>query len=245
MKSTAKILPAAMLLAATTLSAADATDNIMKRLDERFPGHDVKEVVKAPLPGFYEAVLGGEVVYVSEDANYLLHGSLYDLREGLVNVTEARQNTARRDAMAALSEDEMIIFGPEKADHTITVFTDIDCGYCRKLHGEMDRYNDAGIRIRYLFYPRSGPNTPSFDKAVSVWCADDRQEAMTAAKRGDDVEARTCDNPVMKDYELGQQMGITGTPAMVLNDGQLVPGYVPADRLKAMLDAHKATSAGG
>jgi thiol:disulfide interchange protein DsbC len=134
----------------------------------------------------------------------------------------------------------MVVFDAPKNEHTITVFTDIDCGYCRKLHEHIDDYGAEGIQVRYLFYPRSGENTPSYDKAVSVWCADDRQAALTAAKSGQRVENKKCMNPVGKHMELGGLMGIRGTPAIVLDTGDMVPGYVEPKRLAALFDQKSA-----
>jgi thiol:disulfide interchange protein DsbC len=130
----------------------------------------------------------------------------------------------------------MVIYAPEEARHTVTVFTDIDCGFCRRLHAEMDQYHAQGIAIRYLFYPRAGIGSDSYAKAVSVWCADDRKGAMDDAKAGKSVPAKSCENPVEEHYELGQQMRLQGTPALVLADGEVVPGYVPADKLRRALD---------
>jgi thiol:disulfide interchange protein DsbC len=130
-----------------------------------------------------------------------------------------------------------VIFAPDKPKHTVTVFTDIDCGYCRKLHREIDGYLKAGIRVRYLFFPRAGLGSESFNEAVSVWCAADRQQAMTDAKAGKPIEAKTCENPVIDHMQLGESLQISGTPAIVLESGDLVPGYVPAERLAAMLQA--------
>lgn len=245
MKRLQNLLLSGVLAAAAPLAWADETaDAVRARLAALLPGQEISSLEKAPLDNFYEAVIGGEVLYVSADGNFMLHGSLYDLRQGLVNVTEERRNGLRLEALGGIAEDQMIVFGPEDAAHTITVFTDIDCGYCRKLHSEMAQYNENGIRVRYLAFPRSGPGTESFKKAESVWCADDRQRALTAAKNGDAVEARECENPVLKEYELGREVGVSGTPALVLENGQLVPGYVPAARLRAMLDA-AAAGAGG
>ena len=231
------LLWGALAAAAQTAWADEAADAVRERLAAIFPGQEVNSLEKAPLDGFYEAVIGGEVVYVSADTNYLLHGSLFDIRKGLVNVTEERRNGLRREALGSIDEDQMIVFGPEDPAYTVTVFTDIDCGYCRKLHSEIDQYGENGIRVRYLAFPRSGPGTESFKKSESVWCAEDRQQALTAAKKGDAVETRECENPVQKQYELGRQVGVSGTPALVLENGQLVPGYVPAARLRAILDA--------
>jgi len=122
------------------------------------------------------------------------------------------------------------------------VFTDIDCGYCRKLHADMDKYNAQGIRVRYLFYPRAGLRSESYRKAVSVWCADDRKAAMTAAKTGRPLPARSCVNPVADQYNLGRQLGVRGTPALVLEDGEIIPGYVPPDKLRTMLDDRQAVA---
>lgn len=125
----------------------------------------------------------------------------------------------------------MIIFPAKNAKHTITIFTDIDCGYCRKLHSEVSRYTDAGITVRYLFFPRSGPNTESYFKAVSVWCADDRNQALTDAKLNNKVINKTCENPIDKHMQLAQAFGVNGTPAIIADDGTMVPGFVPAKEL--------------
>jgi thiol:disulfide interchange protein DsbC len=120
------------------------------------------------------------------------------------------------------------VFAPRETKHTVTVFTDVDCTYCRKLHAEMKQYNDLGIRVRYLFYPRSGPDSESWTKAEQVWCSANRNEALTRAKRGDSLTAKACaNNPVARDYELGQDVGLRGTPAIILPSGELLGGYVP------------------
>ena len=132
----------------------------------------------------------------------------------------------------------MVVFAGDKADHTVTVFTDIDCGYCRKLHSQIDEYEDEGIRVRYVFYPRAGVKSESYKEAVSVWCSEDRNKAMTEAKAGRLMEEKTCDNPVQSHMELGELLGISGTPAIVLDNGDLVPGYVPPKRLAAIIKAN-------
>ena len=129
----------------------------------------------------------------------------------------------------------MVVFSPEKYDHTVTVFTDIDCGYCRKLHNEMNGYHDNGIRVRYMFFPRAGVGSDSYQKAVSVWCADDRNEAMTQAKQGRPLPEKQCENPVREELLLGRLLGVNGTPAIFLESGEMIPGYVPPDKLKAIL----------
>jgi thiol:disulfide interchange protein DsbC len=229
------VFPGSALLAA---EKAPDTAKLSQRLAQIMPGTKA-EISPSPIPGYSEVVLGPQLVYMSNDGRYLLKGQLVDL-DMEENLTETRRSAAVIKALDALGEDQMIIFGDKDAKYSITVFTDIDCGYCRKLHNEMAGYKKAGIKVRYLFFPRSGLNTPSYDKAVAVWCAKDRQKALTDAKNGKSIEMKKCDNPVAAHLELGQMMGISGTPAMILPDGELLPGYVPADRLKQFLES-KAT----
>lgn len=229
------LLAAVVSLPALAGEGAEAPEAVLAGLHKIFPGTEVDSVKPAGMPGLYQVTIGARLFYVSADGKYLIQGNLYDI-DARTNLTEAAETEIRLAAMQEMSEDQMVIFEPKEAKHTITVFTDIDCGYCRKLHNEMESYNDKGIRVRYLFYPRSGPNSPSFDKAVSVWCADDRNQAMTDAKSGKPVEPRTCDNPVADHYALGGAMGVRGTPAIFLEDGEMLPGYVPADRLAKALD---------
>ena len=181
-------------------------------------------------------VYGTDVFYVHEDGKYLLQGDLIDV-DTRTNLTSEAKSSGRKEAMAAVTDDRTIVFAPkEKAKHTITVFTDIDCPYCQKMHNDMKGYNDAGIAIRYMLYPRAGVDSPSYDKVVSVWCAENRQEAMTKSKNGEEIEAKTCDNPVKDHMAIAQKIGVTGTPAIVLESGELMPGYVPPKDLVKVLD---------
>ena len=188
-----------------------------------------------PITGLYEVVVGPHVVYMSGDGQYMLQGELVDIRKGK-NLTEPSRRGAIRELMSSMSEDDMIIFKPEKVKHVITVFTDIDCGYCRKLHNEMDQYLAEGIEIRYMMFPRAGVGSESYKKAVAVWCADDRNAALTNAKNGKHLDMKTCDNPVDRHMELVRQLGARGTPFIVLDNGGTQPGYVPAKRLAKVLD---------
>ena len=154
----------------------------------------------------------------------------------LLSLTENSRKALRLDALNDLGDQSMITFPAKDEKYVLTVFTDIDCGYCRKLHREMGDYNDRGITVRYLFYPRSGPDTPSFDKAESVWCSKDQNDAMTQAKMGANVSAKACENPVQAHYEAGQRLGVRGTPALIMPDGSVQPGYLPADRLLTLLE---------
>jgi thiol:disulfide interchange protein DsbC len=198
------------------------------------PGAVPDAIAPAPVPGLYEVIVGTQLYYMTQDGRYLIQGEIYHVPT-VTNVTEPRRNMLRAKAIENIGEENMVIFAPEKVGYTVTVFTDIDCGYCRKLHNEMDNYQAKGIKIRYVFFPRSGPNTPSFEKAVSVWCADDRNKALTEAKTGTDPLKKQCDNPVLDHYNTGQLIGVSGTPSIILEDGQVVPGYMPADSLAARL----------
>ena len=167
--------------------------------------------------------------------NICFQGRVIDLdtREDL---TEASKSGVRKELMANLDTTGQITFAPEKTEYDLTVFTDIDCGYCRKLHAQVEEYNQQGIAIHYMAFPRAGIGSRSYEKAVSVWCADDPQDAMTDAKMGSEPEPDQCDNPVAKQYQAGIELGVTGTPALITSSGQLIPGYVPPDKLRERLD---------
>src|SRR5690606_30552260 len=142
------------------------------------------------------------------------------------DLTEGKLANARISSLKNVGSDNMIVFKPKTSKHLVYVFTDIDCGYCRKLHSESDQYLTDGIEIRYLFCPRAREGSDSYNKAVSVWCAEDRNAALTKAKRGDTIEKRQCENPVDRHLALGTQMGATGTPMLVTEKGNILPGYV-------------------
>lgn len=176
---------------------------------------------------------------MSADGRYFLRGDIIEVATDK-NVTEARRGAARVAALDDVGEQRMIVFSPKQVKHTISVFTDIDCGYCRKLHREIDQYLAMGIRVRYLFFPRSGPNTESWSKAQTVWCSSDRNQAMTRSKRGEVLPAMACNpNPVQQHYALGLTFGVQGTPAIITDSGELIPGYIPPAELALHLDAGK------
>jgi thiol:disulfide interchange protein DsbC len=227
----------ALILAGGAVADTDgaAEERIRNSLKVLLPGLVPDSVNDTPVENLYEVTFGTKLVYVTGDGRFLVQGKIIDL-ETRTELTEERLSKLKTAAMASLSEDTMLIYGPDEPKYTVTVFTDIDCGYCRKLHAEMDQYKAQGIRIRYLFYPRSGIESPSYDKAVSVWCADDRHHAMDEAKAGRNIDKRTCENPVAEHYALGQSFSIQGTPALVLDDGEVVPGYVPPAKLRQALD---------
>lgn len=214
---------------------------IRTELSQRLGDISVDHIEKSPVPGLYEVMIGAGLYYVSADGRYLIQGKMVDIHTG-TDLTEAKVSKARKKLIDAVGEENMVVFGKGDEAHTINVFTDIDCGYCRKLHSQIDEYNEKGIRVRYMFYPRAGVNSDSGRKAVSVWCADDRKQAMSDAKQGKAIPQKTCENPVAKEYELGKEVGVTGTPALVLENGELIPGYIPPARLKVLLDSKAAES---
>lgn len=221
-------------LIATAL-AADDYPAIRKALVNVFPGSGPDTIKAAPVPGLYEVTFGPQLFYISEDGRFLIQGHLLDIGNRK-DLTEARQGELRKAAIDKIGEDNMVIFAAKNPKHTITVFTDIDCGYCRKLHSEIKQTNDLGITVRYLFFPRSGPNTESYYKAVTVWCSENRQQALTDSKNGKELPRKTCENPVDKHLELVQAFSLQGTPAIVLEDGRMVPGYMPAKQIEAALE---------
>jgi thiol:disulfide interchange protein DsbC len=235
-----KLLIALAALFAVATTQADTVEpdveaKIRNSLSVLLPNLQPDSIRSTPVENLYEVAFGMRLVYMTADGRYLLQGKIIDL-ETRTELTDDRLAVLKADAMAQIGDDRVVAYGPEDAAHTVTIFTDIDCGFCRKLHAEMDDYNANGIRVRYLFYPRAGIGSESYDKAVSVWCADDRKAAMDLAKAGRDVPAKTCDNPVAEHHALGQGMRIQGTPAIVLEDGDTLPGYVPAAKLRQALD---------
>lgn len=191
---------------------------------------------KSPIPGYYQAIIGSQVLYVSENGRYVLQGTLYDA-DAKVDLTAARLARVNVGRLDAYPTAKRITFAPKsKPKYKVTVFTDIDCGYCRKMHSHIAEYNDRGIKVDYLFFPRSGPGTPSFAKAVSVWCAKDQKQAFTAAKAGTDPAPLQCDNPVTEEYQLGISVGVDGTPSVFAPDGSKIGGYLTPDQLQAQLE---------
>jgi len=225
---------ASLLIVVSMVNAKQPSEKIIAGIKSLAPTATVASMEDTPIKGVSEIVIntgrGGEVYYISSDGKYLLNGNMIDTtsREDL---TENKKSGIRKDIVNKFGKAQRIDFLPDEMKHHLIVFTDIDCGYCRKLHNQMDEYNKLGIGISYLFYPRSGLNTPSFDKAVTVWCSDDKQAAMTNAKSGINLEKKTCDNPIKNQFIAGQAAGVTGTPAMVLDNGKLLPGYLPPEAL--------------
>ena len=230
-------LLAALLSLIVTLStngAASALDNsivttMIEKLNSARSDLEYDVIGKAPIDGFYEVqVKDGPVLYVSADGDFFFDGNLYQVKNGqFSDARSLRLDVDRRQTFAAMSTDSMIIFEAKgKPKAIINVFTDVDCGYCRKLHKEVPQLNAMGVEVRYLAYPRSGIPSASYDKIATVWCSDDRQDSLTRSKNGEDDVISVCENnPVAEHFTLGGKLGVTGTPAIVLMDGTMLPGY--------------------
>lgn len=222
--------------------AESPDDLITQNLQKVDPRIKVKSISEAPVADMREVELNsGEVLYSDSKGEYFIIGQLYRYSSdaGFVNLTEEKSKTQRKEQIATIAQEDMVVFAPEgEVKATLNIFTDVDCPYCRKLHDEVPKLNEMGVQVNYLAFPRNGKGTRAYHTMVSIWCADGaeaKRDAMTDAKQGKSLEKATCENPVMQQLALGQSIGVTGTPAMVMDDGTLVPGYIPATRLGKML----------
>ena len=231
MKLLLKLAIFPLLVVVTAVNAGETADikELRKSLIERLPKAADADIKASPIKGLYEVLAGGQIMYMTKDARYVLDGSLFDLQERR-NLTEETRGVVRKKAIEELGEDNMLVYTPKgETKHTVTIFTDIYCPYCRRLHEEMDEYMANGVKVRYVFLPFKGKQ--SYDTSVSVWCAKDPNKAMDKAKAGEDVESKTCDNPISQHQNLANVLGIRGTPAIMLENGYLNPGYVPVAKL--------------
>ena len=216
---------------------SDKTADPRAIIAAKFPGVKPEEIKPAPIPGMYEVAMGADTAYVSADGKYLINGDLYQI-DTRVNLTENNRSDMRRKAIAKLDERDMIIFSPAAPKYTVTVFTDVECAYCRKLHSEIAEINKLGVRVRYMAYPRAGPGTDDWAKMENVWCSKDRKSAITHAKQGEDVKSPSCGTtPVGKQYALGEKIGVNGTPAIFTDNGDYIGGYLPAAKMLEQLEA--------
>jgi thiol:disulfide interchange protein DsbC len=199
------------------------------------PQVEIDQVSAAPLPGFQEVIVGGQPIYISNDGKYLMQGTLYDIQTK-TNLGEASMAKVRRKLMQSMPVSDRIVFAPTNPKYTVTVFTDVECGYCRKLHSQIADYNRQGIEVQYVAFPRMGLGSEDFKKMVAVWCSADPKKALTDAKNDRAVPYRNCKNPVTMQYNLGQRMGLTGTPMILASDGTQLGGYIPPKQLRAELD---------
>jgi thiol:disulfide interchange protein DsbC len=227
-------------ISAIAAEAEAELETVRAKVSGMFDMIEPGDIVASPVDGWYMVQKGSIVAYVSGDGRYLLQGDLIDLDRG-VNLTELSRNDARRALMASLNDEDSILFSPAEVKHSVTVFTDIDCTYCRKLHSEIDQYMDQGIAVRYVLYPRNGKRSRAWTTSENVWCSKDRNNALTAAKLDREFETSSCDaSMIARHYQLGQEIGLTGTPAIVTEDGTLIGGYVPAGALSTRLDQASA-----
>ncbi|MCK5918192.1 MAG: thioredoxin fold domain-containing protein [Cocleimonas sp.] len=225
----------------TDTPKADKADNIIdslkKQLTKTFR-RAPDSLTESPISGIYQVLYGTEVVYVSGDGKYFIAGDMINM-ESRENISKLAKRSVRNGIIKTKLKDP-IVFKAKDEKHVVKVFTDIDCPYCAKMHREIPALNEKGITVEYLMFPRAGVGSKSYDKAVSVWCAGDseaQQTAMTIAKERKPLDEKKCENPIKAQYELGQEIGVTGTPALVTKTGRLIPGYMPADRLAKMLEA--------
>jgi len=220
------------LLIGSALHAAEADfDQIRKNIEANLPGIPVGSLEETPIEGIYELVTDGQIYYINESATYLLDGSLISL-QNRENLTEGRLGGLHVGLIGDIGEENMLIYEPEQeSNRSITVFTDISCGYCRRLHSELDTLLEEGVRVRYLLFPRAGLGTQAHKDLESVWCADDPQAAMTNAKAGGTIEPKSCENPIESHVALAERIGLRGTPLIYLDNGERVPGYREATSL--------------
>lgn len=233
------IIPA--LLAAPVLVSASDYEQVRERLSTLVNGDSEISIAESPLPGILQVRLGSDIVYMTEDGRYLFQGRVLDL-DTRADLTDQAKGQIRRELIADIDHDKLISYGEVDSEYEIIVFTDVDCGYCRRLHQQVEEYNDAGIRISYAAFPRAGIGSDTYNKMTSVWCSDDQQAAMDLAKSGGTPEPAECDAPITQQYEMGQAVGVTGTPALVTPGGDLIPGYVPPDDLRVRLEQLAARS---
>lgn len=232
------ILTAGLSIALTTMSVAQtdqaqpAEEQLRESLARLAPDMQITAIAESVMPGVYEVVSGAQVYYLTPDGRYMLEGSIIDL-ENRVDISEQRRGTLQMSVIEQIPEEQMLVFNNEAGDaeRSITVFTDSDCGYCQKLHREIDAITDADIRVRYILFPRAGIESASSQELQSVWCADNQQVAMTIAKSGGQVPVATCENPIEAHMAVARQVGLRGTPLIYLDNGTKIPGYQPAAEL--------------
>ena len=240
-KETKAIELASASIAADTQNTLADKAKMLKNLKERYRAvfnNEPDEITESLIPNVYQLRQGTKVVYISADGKYFLKGDMIDA-DTRENLTEVAKRSVRKE-MLHKQDNKPIEFKAKDEKHVLTVFTDIDCPYCVKLHREVPALNEKGITIKYLMFPRAGIGSASFKKTVSVWCADDNRQALTDAKDRKAVDDRTCENPVTAQYFLGQKVGVTGTPALITSSGRLIPGYMPAEKLLAILTSETA-----
>ena len=235
--------PAGQPVAAAAPTANTPEGRARQALQQLNPQIEVDYVGAAPLPGFREVIVGGQLVYVSDDGKYLVQGTVVEIAtKNELTQSSPALSKYRQDLLKTLKTSDRIVFAPPNPDYTVSIFTDIECGYCRKLHSEIAEYNRRGIAIEYLAFPRMGLGSKDHTDMISVWCAPDRKQALTDAKNGAPVVARNCKTPVDMQFNVGQRLGVSGTPAVYAPDGTQLGGYLPPAQMREALDALAAKS---
>lgn len=235
--ATTSLAVLAGLFATATIADDGELEKVRATVSEAFAGIDPDDIFASEIDGWYTIRKGAIIAYISSDGRYLLQGDLIDL-EAQENLSEKSRNAARVKMMTNVDDAELIVFSPDEVKHSVSIFTDIDCTFCRRLHAQIDEYMAEGIEIRYFLYPRSGPASASWVKAERVWCADNRNEALTLAKLDKDFESHDCNTaPVSSHFAIGQDVGLRGTPAIVLEDGTLFSGYLPPKQLTEAIES--------
>lgn len=218
----------------SAMAGEKEVSHIKAELVRAFPDLKSATVKPSPVSGMYEVEYDSKVFYATSDGKYLFMGEVMDLR-AQVNLTETRRAAIRTRILNEMGEENMVVIGPDKPQRTLTVFTDVDCSYCARFHLDVPELNKQGVKVRYVFYPRAGIGSKSYQRAVAVWCSDDRAKAIGVAKAGGKLDMKTCANPVESHFQLGQRLDINGTPSIFLDNGKVLPGYIPAPRLLSML----------
>ena len=214
---------------------------ISAKLENILPADAVIESIEPSVfDGIYKVYYGDlQPIYVSQDGNFFIYGDMYQINSNrIINITNEETKSRRVDLLSSIPSNELIIFKSKNEISAITVFTDVDCGYCRKLHSQISEYNKVGITVKYAAFPRSGIGTQTFIRMVGAWCADDPKKVMTDLKNDKKLNLDFCDDqPIAKHYVIGQKLGISGTPAIITPDGELIPGYVSPEELLSRLKA--------
>lgn len=197
-------------------------------------------VERTPIKGLFQITLGNDLFYLSRDGRYLIQGDILDLKNS-TNLTEVNRNTRRAALLAEIPNNDLIIYPADgRMRYRVTIFSDVDCTYCRIVHDNIPRYNQRGIEVRYAAFPRNGLNSVSYQNLVSVWCAEDRKVALARASAGLEITTSGCDAPVKREYQIGLNLGVNGTPSFVLEDGTMIAGYVTPENLLRILQSKKA-----
>ncbi len=232
-----------LLSQALAAEVSEELQHVRDKVTGMFDSIEPEHVNASPIDGWYMIQKGSTVAYITEDGRYLLQGDLIDL-DNEINLTEASRSQSRRELMASVIADNSITFSPAETKYSVSVFTDVECTYCRRLHSQIDEYLAHGIEVRYLLYPRNGPASRSWNTSEEVWCATDRRNALTMAKLDRKFESSSCDASIIQDnYVLGKAVGLSGTPAIVFDNGTLIGGYLPPDALRERLEQEMAAPA--